>query len=538
MQKETQNLLSLLELMLDQHQKNSWSGLGVGTVSGSGLGMGASRSNYSNIINDSVPRNSTNHFQPATGLPAAPLPIQGEMNIYRGICALLHVHMRPNPSWTHNSDRVGHNGGSSVRSLGQGGAGLLQVRRPGSGSSFALDLGQTSGLHQASAAPAARLVNGFQTSATASSPLTPGQRSSLVADFLRGTPRNLPPFDSNLILNRQNSSTTMNRDWTSALVAQLGSIPESRLAMTTDFSARLNLDSWLSRQIQIMKMQHQGQLRSQQQHQQEFRQQLEKKEILKQILASLPSSALITLAESTESIHSNSTILSDIIETGNNNQEDSSIVPPSDHHHSPKNTGPRQHPSVRSGVEIPHEERTDDNENRQEDQSSWNEKFSDLCELMIKNDLHEIPSRFLGRSEGEIDLNNWIELQRKQYHLFREGHTQGLSITPSQIEKLESIGFRSIVKPAVADPSETKNKPSKQKAHVDLWNERYLELKAYKENFGDCLVPERYENNHRLGTWVRTQRKHYKLMKDGKRSSMKSERIERLNSLGFVWTVR
>ncbi len=102
---------------------------------------------------------------------------------------------------------------------------------------------------------------------------------------------------------------------------------------------------------------------------------------------------------------------------------------------------------------------------------------------------------------------SYYVLQRKQYHLFREGHTQGLSITPSQIEvvvllyqvflfnranaahanmpfyisflqKLESIGFRSIVKPAVADPSETKNKPSKQKAHVDLWNERYLELKV------------------------------------------------------------
>jgi len=121
----------------------------------------------------------------------------------------------------------------------------------------------------------------------------------------------------------------------------------------------------------------------------------------------------------------------------------------------------------------------------------------------------------------------------------------------SLLQKLESVGFQSIVTPAPSAPSKSRTEPSTQKTHVDLWNERYDELKAYKEKFGDCLVnchhlkskkialisstllilfsyfsfpqqvPERYEKNHRLGTWVRTQRKHYKLMRNGKISSMK-----------------
>lgn len=64
---------------------------------------------------------------------------------------------------------------------------------------------------------------------------------------------------------------------------------------------------------------------------------------------------------------------------------------------------------------------------------------------------------------------------------------------------------------------------------ANTWEERYGELKAFKERFGHCRVPEGWEENKQFATWVavqRTRRKRNKLLQD---------RIARLDSLEFVW---
>lgn len=63
----------------------------------------------------------------------------------------------------------------------------------------------------------------------------------------------------------------------------------------------------------------------------------------------------------------------------------------------------------------------------------------------------------------------------------------------------------------------------------DNWEERFGELKAFKERFGHCRVPEGWEENKQFATWVavqRTRRKQNKLSQD---------RIARLDSIEFVW---
>ena len=68
-----------------------------------------------------------------------------------------------------------------------------------------------------------------------------------------------------------------------------------------------------------------------------------------------------------------------------------------------------------------------------------------------------------------------------------------------------------------------------------LWLERFEELRKYKETHGDCQV-QRYHPT--LGGWVNKQRHNYRIMKGGKKSSfMLQERIDLLDSIGFVWTV-
>jgi hypothetical protein len=65
------------------------------------------------------------------------------------------------------------------------------------------------------------------------------------------------------------------------------------------------------------------------------------------------------------------------------------------------------------------------------------------------------------------------------------------------------------------------------------WNAMFERLKKYKEEHGNCLVPQRYEEDPQLGQWVSDQRRVATV--DDK---MKHERRDMLNSIGFVWRVR
>lgn len=89
-------------------------------------------------------------------------------------------------------------------------------------------------------------------------------------------------------------------------------------------------------------------------------------------------------------------------------------------------------------------------------------------------------------------------------------------------------------------------------SYDDQWDAMFNLLNSYKEKYGDCLVPKRYAENPKLGTWVDTQRVLHKKMKKktegeggvegeaGKAGGgrLTEERIRRLEDLGFVWSLR
>jgi hypothetical protein len=54
----------------------------------------------------------------------------------------------------------------------------------------------------------------------------------------------------------------------------------------------------------------------------------------------------------------------------------------------------------------------------------------------------------------------------------------------------------------------------------------FAALAAYKQEHGDCRVPQKYKSNPQLGQWVSTQRR--------RRDSIPIERRQRLDALGFV----
>ena len=70
----------------------------------------------------------------------------------------------------------------------------------------------------------------------------------------------------------------------------------------------------------------------------------------------------------------------------------------------------------------------------------------------------------------------------------------------------------------------------------ERWEIQFRELKEYREKNGNCLVPQHnFPENPPLARWVKRQRYQYKLMKEGKQSNMTRERVEALESIGFVW---
>mmetsp|Transcript_24898 Transcript_24898/g.57450 ORF Transcript_24898/g.57450 Transcript_24898/m.57450 type:complete len:130 (-) Transcript_24898:222-611(-) len=65
------------------------------------------------------------------------------------------------------------------------------------------------------------------------------------------------------------------------------------------------------------------------------------------------------------------------------------------------------------------------------------------------------------------------------------------------------------------------------------WEERYIELLAFREDSGHTQVSVRDPEHGHLGHWIYNQRAQYKLRKQGRPSSMTDERAEALESIGL-----
>jgi hypothetical protein len=103
---------------------------------------------------------------------------------------------------------------------------------------------------------------------------------------------------------------------------------------------------------------------------------------------------------------------------------------------------------------------------------------------------------------------------RKQYKLFLDG--KKCSITQDRIQLLQQLDFAWTVQ-------------------EEVWNQRFLELKEFHQEHGHFNIPSKYEKYPKLGQWVKDQRRHYALYKQGKQSYMSERRVQKLNTIDFRW---
>ncbi|KAI2500554.1 helicase [Fragilaria crotonensis] len=111
-------------------------------------------------------------------------------------------------------------------------------------------------------------------------------------------------------------------------------------------------------------------------------------------------------------------------------------------------------------------------------------------------------------------LSDWI---RRQRVAFRKQGTG--SLPEGRVQKLLELGFSF-------------------NTHDKAWREKFEQLKVYKAEYGDTLVPVNFPSNPELGNWVDMQRQHYSSRAKGDAHSMTDERIALLESVDFKWDAR
>jgi len=136
-------------------------------------------------------------------------------------------------------------------------------------------------------------------------------------------------------------------------------------------------------------------------------------------------------------------------------------------------------------------------------EAQWNEMFD-----LLKAHKKKHGTTCVKQSRTYSPLASWVCAQRASYASGKLGE--------GRVEKLNSIGF-------VWKHENGKN--------TEQWNEMFEYLKSYKQKFGTASVIK--NTRHRfLSKWSTRQRQAYASGKLNKR------RVDKLNSIGFVWSLR
>ncbi|CAJ1934501.1 unnamed protein product [Cylindrotheca closterium] len=144
-------------------------------------------------------------------------------------------------------------------------------------------------------------------------------------------------------------------------------------------------------------------------------------------------------------------------------------------------------------------------------EAQWQEQFQKLVQYKLTHGHCCVPHS----CQEDPVLARWVKRQRYQYKKFNDNdHTS--TMTTRRIRDLESLGFV-------------------WKSHASAWEEKFNELKAFKHQRGHCNVPAHYPENTALSTWVKCQRRQYKLFMSGASASMTMGRLRQLKSVDFVF---
>ena len=133
---------------------------------------------------------------------------------------------------------------------------------------------------------------------------------------------------------------------------------------------------------------------------------------------------------------------------------------------------------------------------------NWRERYDQLVAYQQRFGNADVPLNWPENNS----LATWVINQRRKY--------RSDSLKPYQVELLDAIGFTW----------------DRQKS----WSERYEELQGYKRMHGTCIIRSNDEEHRELYVWCCNQRQQYRQLMENGSSSLTSERVELLKSIGFL----
>lgn len=107
----------------------------------------------------------------------------------------------------------------------------------------------------------------------------------------------------------------------------------------------------------------------------------------------------------------------------------------------------------------------------------WQSRFDELLHYKRVHGDCDVPTR----CRESPQLGNWVSQQRQ--------NRKSGKLHPERQRRLNEIGF-----------------DWRSGSRKEEWSTRFEQLKAYKERFGDCHVPVKWQENPQLGVWAANQR--------------------------------
>jgi hypothetical protein len=157
-------------------------------------------------------------------------------------------------------------------------------------------------------------------------------------------------------------------------------------------------------------------------------------------------------------------------------------------------------------------------EQRRGNKSNWDDMFNLLIEFKQKYGHVNVPVRH----NANPKLGRWVSRLRNEYREHKR--TNGQKGDPERMKRLESIG---LVHDILAGDVTRHSKSN--------WDDMFNLLIEFKQNHGHLKVPGHWNENPKLGRWVRNCRYNYRIYK---RSNVQNrdpeQRVIRLESIGLV----
>jgi hypothetical protein len=145
-------------------------------------------------------------------------------------------------------------------------------------------------------------------------------------------------------------------------------------------------------------------------------------------------------------------------------------------------------------------------------EDAWLTRYNELLEY--KRTFGDCNVTF--RYKQNPQLGQWVRGQRWNF--------KNKALSENRVAKLNQIGFLWKIKRAQDQSKRPKQENNKRESS---WLAYYNELVQFKRQFGNCSVPHATNG---LGSWVCDQRKYYR------NKTLSPGRIAKLNEIGFNWS--